>query len=71
MNVKSLRLTLASALHLHLDSFYPTALLSQTAGQDTNMLPGRVCEFHRRLAPYYASAPERLRFLEYPTLFMI
>lgn len=52
--------------HLHLDSFYPTALLSQTAGQDTNMLPGQVREFHRRLAPYYASAPERLRFLEYP-----
>jgi uncharacterized protein len=52
--------------HLHLDRFYPTALLSQTAGKDTNQLPSFVRGFHKRLAPYYTQAPERLRYIEYP-----
>jgi uncharacterized protein len=52
--------------HLHLDRFYPTALLSQTAGLDTNQPPGAVRAFHQQLAPYYVQAPERLRYIEYP-----
>lgn len=52
--------------HLHLDRFYPTALLSQTAGLDTNQSPGMVRAFHQQLSPYYVQAPERLRSIEYP-----
>ena len=52
--------------HLHLDRFYPTALLSQTAGLDTNQPPGAVRAFHQQLAPYYVQAPERLHLIEYP-----
>ncbi len=52
--------------HLHLDRFYPTALLSQTTGLDTNQPPGAVRAFHQQLAPYYVQAPERLRYIEYP-----
>jgi uncharacterized protein len=52
--------------HLHLGRFYPTALLSQTAGLDTNQPPDAVRALHRHLAPYYAQAPERLCSLEYP-----
>ncbi len=55
--------------HLHHDLFYPTALLSQTAGKDTNQLPSTVREFHKQLAPYYEQAPERLCSIEYPDSF--
>ena len=52
--------------HLHCDRFYPTALLSQTAGKDTNQRPDLVRAFHQHLAPYYVHAPQRLRYIEYP-----
>jgi len=53
--------------HLHLDCFYPTALLSQTAGLDPTQPPAAVRAFHQHLAPYYVQAPERLCYIEYPT----
>ena len=52
--------------HLHLDQFFPTALLSQTAGKDTRILPRFAQELHHQLAPSYVPAPERLRYIEYP-----
>jgi uncharacterized protein len=52
--------------HLHLDRFYPTALLSQTAGLDATQPPAAVRRFHQQLAAYYVQAPERLRYIEYP-----
>ncbi|MEO8955514.1 MAG: alpha/beta fold hydrolase [Ktedonobacteraceae bacterium] len=52
--------------HFHVDKFFPTALLSQVAGKDSNVLPDYARELHHRLIPYYAQALERLRFIEYP-----
>ncbi len=52
--------------HLHSDQFFPVALLSQTGGQDTNVLPEIVHTFHQQLAWSYQRAPERLNFIEYP-----
>lgn len=52
--------------HLHPDCFFPAALLSQTAGKDTRVLPNFARTFHNRLAPYYAQSPERLGYIEYP-----
>ncbi len=52
--------------HMHLDRFFPAALLSQTAGKDTRVLPDFAHELHRQLALYYVQAPERLRYIEYP-----
>jgi len=60
------RLPLPESPHLHLDRFFPTALLSQVAGKDSNVLPAFVRALHRRLVPYYADAPQRLRYIEYP-----
>ncbi len=51
--------------HLHPDAFFPTALLSQTAGKDTNVLPDFARDFHQRLIPYYVQSPKRLRYREY------
>jgi uncharacterized protein len=52
--------------HRAVDRFFPTAILSQTAGQDTQAPPDCVYALHQRLAPYYERAPERLRHIEYP-----
>jgi alpha-beta hydrolase superfamily lysophospholipase len=52
--------------HLHPDRFFPTALLSQTAGKDTRVWPDFAHAFHQQLAPYYIQAPERLHYIEYP-----
>lgn len=60
------RLPWSESPHLHLDRFFPTALLSQVAGKDTNALPAFARELHHRLGPYYAQAPGRLRYIEYP-----
>jgi len=48
------------------EKFYPTALLSQNAGQDTSVNPKFAREFHKKLRPYYEKAPERLKYIEYP-----
>lgn len=60
------RLPWSDSPHLHLDRFYPTALLSQTAGLDTTQPPTVVRTFHQHLTPYYVQAPERLSYIEYP-----
>ena len=60
------RLPWPESPHLHLDRFFPTALLSQVAGNDTNVLPEFAHALHHRLIPYYAQAPERLRIIDYP-----
>lgn len=52
--------------HLHLDRFFPTALLSQIAATDTQVPPDGTRGLHASLVPYYAQAPERLRLIEYP-----
>ncbi|QBD75702.1 alpha/beta fold hydrolase [Ktedonosporobacter rubrisoli] len=44
--------------HQYIEQFFPTAILSQVAGQDRRVSP--------LLAPYYAQAPARLRYIEYP-----
>jgi uncharacterized protein len=54
------------SLHLHLDRFFPTALLSQIAATDTQVSPDGTRGLHASLVPYYAQAPERLRLIEYP-----
>jgi uncharacterized protein len=60
------RLPWPESPHLHLDRFFPVALLSQVASKDTNVLPEFAHALHHRLVPYYAQAPERLHFIEYP-----
>ena len=42
------------------------ALLSQTAGADTHVPPGATQAFHQRLTPSYATAPDRLAYIEFP-----
>ncbi len=42
------------------------ALFSQTAGQDTVVRSSDTRQFHERLEPFYAQAPERLRYREFP-----
>lgn len=59
------RLPWPESPHLFADRFFPVALLSQTAGEDTFVPPGAARTFHQRLEPYYASAPERLHYIEY------
>lgn len=50
----------------HPEHFFPTALLSQNAGQDASVSPHEAREFHQHLTPFYAPAPERLAYFEYP-----
>jgi len=52
--------------HRRPERFFPTALLSQTAGGDRRVPPHAARHFHAVLAPYYAGAPERLCYSEYP-----
>lgn len=60
------RLPWSESPHLHLNRFFPTALLSQVAGNDTNVLPKFARSLHNQLVPYYVQAPERLQYMEYP-----
>jgi dienelactone hydrolase len=57
---------LVASPHQHLDRFFPVALFSQTAGQDEIVRSSDTWRFHERLAPFYARAPERLRYREFP-----
>ena len=52
--------------HERLDRFFPTPLLMQTAGDDLVVSPSAARELHGALTPRYDSAPERLRYVEYP-----
>jgi hypothetical protein len=50
--------------HLHLDPFFPTALLSINAGSDEVVSPAGARALHRALRPLYAAQPDRLRYRE-------
>jgi pimeloyl-ACP methyl ester carboxylesterase len=56
----------ATSPHRRLDGYFPRAILSQNAGRDENVRPHEAREFHAALAPHYAHAPDRQRYLEYP-----
>lgn len=50
----------------HPEEFFPTALLTVTAGKDDIVPPGPARAFHARLLPLYDSAPERLDAIHLP-----
>lgn len=52
--------------HLHLDRFFPLALLSQCAGADASVPPADARAFHAALAPHYRAAPHRQQYVEFP-----
>lgn len=52
--------------HLHPERFFPTALLSQNAGQDSSVPPHFARQFHQQLVAHYHPAPERQAYCEYP-----
>jgi uncharacterized protein len=60
------RLPWPESPHLHPEKFYPTPLLSQCAGADQSVPPRFARRFHERLAPFYRTEPERLRYVEFP-----
>lgn len=62
--VGSPRRTLGASPDRKLERFFPTPLLMITGGKDSVIPPGPVRETAERLAPYYAQAPDRLRYLE-------
>jgi dienelactone hydrolase len=51
--------------HHRPDGFFPTALLSQTAGRDSVVPAVNARRFHRVLEPLYAPHPERLSYIEF------
>lgn len=59
-------LHVADSPHERLDRFFPTPLLIQTAGNDPVVSPSGARELYEKLMPRYASAPERLHYIEYP-----
>ena len=50
--------------HLNIDRFFPTALLSITAGRDETVPPAAARTFHSDLEDRYRQHPERLRYVE-------
>ena len=50
--------------HLEIDRFFPTALLSITAGRDETVSPAAARAFHADLEERYRQHPERLRYVE-------
>jgi len=48
------------------ERFFPTALLSQNAGQDNSVPAHYARDFHQTLAAYYTAAPQRQQYVEYP-----
>lgn len=52
--------------HRNLDGFWPKALCSQNAADDTNVPPRDARELHQALASRYQGNPERLRYVEFP-----
>ena len=50
----------------HPEHFFPTAILSQNAGLDLSVPPEAARKFHQVLQQYYATAPERQQYIEYP-----
>lgn len=64
------RLPWPESPHLHLDSFFPTALLSQAAGKDGDVLLAFARELQQRLGPYYAQALSGCAISSIQTLLM-
>lgn len=52
--------------HRHVERFFPVALFSQAAAADEAVPARYIRAFHEQLTPLYATAPERLCYLEYP-----
>lgn len=52
--------------HRHAERFFPVALFSQAAEKDEAVPARSIRAFHEQLAPLYATAPDRLCYLEYP-----
>jgi uncharacterized protein len=50
--------------HLEIDRFFPTALLSITAGRDETVSPAAARALHADLEERYRQHPERLRYVE-------
>ena len=48
------------------ERFFPVAFLALNAGADRSVPPRFAREFHRKLEPFYAASPDRLRYVEYP-----
>jgi hypothetical protein len=55
----------AHSPHPHPDRFFPAAIQSQAAGADDHVLAGPVRDFHASLAPWYASDPGRIQYIEF------
>jgi len=51
--------------HEQLDRYFPTPLFMQTASDDATVSPFAARGLHRALVPRYATAPDRLRYLEH------
>ncbi len=60
------RINHSGSPHHNTDNFFPTALLSQNAGDDEHVSPRPAREFIEVLKPYYQEAPERLKHVEFP-----
>lgn len=52
--------------HRHAERFFPVALFSQAAEKDEAVPARCIRAFHEHLTPLYATAPDRLCYLEYP-----
>jgi hypothetical protein len=50
--------------HLKIERFFPTALLSITAGRDETVSPDAARALHLNLEERYRQHPERLRYVE-------
>ena len=59
-------LPLPESPHRHVERFFPVALFSQAAEKDEAVPARYIRAFHEQLTPLYATAPERLCYLEYP-----
>jgi pimeloyl-ACP methyl ester carboxylesterase len=59
-------LPLTESPHRHAERFFPVALFSQAAEKDEAVPARFIRAFHERLTPLYVTAPDRLRYLEYP-----
>ena len=54
--------------HRHPECFFPVALFSQVAEKDEAVPTRFIRAFHEQLTPLYATAPDRLCYLEYPNV---
>jgi len=52
--------------HQRLEKFFPAPLLMQTCSEDRTVSPADARALSEALAPRYAAAPERLRYVEHP-----